>query len=195
MDSARQLCFQIQPAQEPSVKKDAASLLLLVRRDFLRGAGLIAAGLALPRGVLAGSHSATAAREAAQRSPLIYVSPLKSNGLESRCHGEVWFVPDGADLLVVTNPRNFRATCIGKGLSRARIWVGDFGLWKKSEGAFRQGPSFVAMASLEEEPAVHTRALEAFGKKYADEWDKWGPRFSKGLASGERVLIRYSAAR
>ena len=34
-------------------------------------------------------------------------------------------------------------------------------------------------------------ALAAFGAKYPDEWDKWEPRFRKGLADGSRVLIRY----
>ncbi len=35
-------------------------------------------------------------------------------------------------------------------------------------------------------------SLQKFGAKYPAEWAKWGPRFTKGLASGERVLIRYT---
>ena len=99
---------------------------------------------------------------------------------------------DGDDLLVVTSPERWRAACISKGLDQARLWVGDFGMWKESKGGFRSAPGYDAKASLEADHAVHARALAAFGKKYPDEWDKWGPRFAKGLASGERVLIRYA---
>ena len=173
----------------------------LSRRSFVSAAGALAVGLLLPRSGWANSPAESSASTSAssgkalaasRTSPLIYVSPLKANGLESHCHGEVWFVADDEDLLVVTNPERWRAACLGKGLDRARIWVGDHGLWKKSGGAFRKAPSYVARGSIDADPAVHARALEAFGKKYADEWGKWGPRFQKGLASGERVLIRYS---
>lgn len=160
------------------------------RRDFLAGATVLTVGLVLP-GHVAADASATAIAAAA-KSPLIYISPLGTDGSESRCHAEVWFVPDGNDLLVVTSPERWRAACISKGLDRARIWVGDFGVWKES--SFRQGPSYVAQASLDTNRGVHARALETFGKKYPDEWDKWGPRFEKGLASGDRVLIRYAPA-
>jgi hypothetical protein len=161
------------------------------RREFMGGAVLLLAGLTLPGRVLAKSAAADPLAAAAT-SPLIYISPMKSNGLESRCHAEVWFVKDDRDLLVVTSPDRWRAACIGKGLDQARIWVGDFGVWKKSEGAYREAPNYLAKASIDGDPAVHARVLEIFGSKYPDEWDKWGPRFSEGLASGERVLIRYT---
>ena len=34
---------------------------------------------------------------ALKQSPFVYVSPLKSTGGESRCHGEVWYFEDGGD--------------------------------------------------------------------------------------------------
>ncbi len=170
----------------------------LSRRKFLGSAAVLTAGLVLPVRAFSDATSDAAtlsqALKAAKTSPLIYVSPLKKDGLESRCHGEVWFVAAGNDLLVVTNPERWRAACIGAGLDRARIWVGDFGLWKKSGGEFRKAPSYVATAKLDGDPASQKQALEAFGKKYPDEWDKWGPRFRDGLASGERVMIRYTPA-
>lgn len=164
-------------------------MIELSRRSFLRGSAILSAGLVLPLRAYADSHAAL--KDAVTKSPLVYISPLKSDGSESACHGEVWFVADGDDVLVVTNPERWRAACITKGLDQARLWVGDFGLWKKSDGAFRGAPSYVATASLDADTAAHARALTAFGKKYPDEWEKWGPRFKKGLASGERVLIRY----
>ena len=100
---------------------------------------------------------------------------------------------DGDDLLVVTPPDRWRAAAISKGLDEARIWVGDFGVWTRAEGRYRDAPSFVARASIEAEQAAHAEALASFGRKYSDGWSKWGPRFKDGLASGKRVLLRYSS--
>lgn len=161
------------------------------RRTFLE-AGLIAgAGLVLPLRAFAWDQP-TALAKAIEESPLVYVSPLLANGDESKCHGEVWFVAEEGEMLVVTNPERWRAAAIGQGLGTARMWVGDFGLWKKSKGRYRQAPGCVATARLEPDPKAHERALKLFGEKYTSVWDSWGPRFKGGLASGERVLIRYT---
>ncbi len=174
---------------------------VLSRRDFLGASMSVAvASLAWPGAALAESPAVPAAGDRsaalaeARTSPLVYVSPLKKNGEESACHGEVWFVKEGDDLLVVTDAERWRASCIRSGLDRARLWVGDHGVWTQSKGAFRSSPSYDARASIDTDRAAHARALESFGKKYADSWDKWGPRFAKGLASGDRVLIRYTPA-
>ena len=160
------------------------------RRSFLRSSAILSTGLLLPLRAFGDTHAKL--KDALTGSPLVYISPLKSDGKESRCHGEVWFVTDGDDVLVVTSPQRWRAACVTQGLDRARIWVGDFGPWKQSKGAFRDAPHYVAQASLETDPSAHTRALAAFGKKYPDAWGEWGPRFTRGLASGERVLVRYT---
>jgi hypothetical protein len=150
--------------------------------------------LLLPRGRL-GSEEAfalpDATRAALEKSPLIYLSPLKTDGTESTCHGEVWFVQDGEDLLVVTAADRWRARAVGRGLDRARIWVGDFGRWKWSLGRYKKAPNFLVKGRFDADASVAERALEAFGAKYPDEWDKWEPRFREGLADGSRVLIRY----
>jgi len=130
-------------------------------------------------------------RAALDESPLIYLSPLRSDGTESTCHGEVWYVQDGAELLVVTAADRWKALAVRRGLDRARIWVGDFGRWKKSDGRYKTGPTFLARARFDEDDSVIESALADFGKKYPDEWNKWEPRFRKGLADGSRVLIRY----
>jgi hypothetical protein len=152
------------------------------------------AALFLPRGMLRADEAFTlpdATRAALGESPLIYLSPLRSNGAESTCHGEVWFVQDGAELLVVTASDRWKALAVDRGLDRARIWVGDFGQWKKSDGRFKTGPTFLTKARFDAEDPVIEAALTAFGAKYPEEWDKWEPRFRKGLADGSRVLIRY----
>ncbi len=165
----------------------------LTRRRFLEatGAGLVLAAGAptlfrADTGALGEAH-----RKALAASQLVYVSPLKKDGAESTCHGEVWFVSDGDDVLVVTDATRWKATSIQKGLGRARLWIGDHGVWTKSD-AFKQSPSFDAAASFESQG--HPAALEKFGTRYPDGWDKWGPRFKDGLADGSRVLIRYRPA-
>ncbi len=159
------------------------------RREFLVVGGALLGGALLP-----GPIWAKSAARAARVSPLIYVSPLRSDGSESRCHGEVWFVAAGEDLLVVTASDRWRARAIEAGLARARVWVGDHGVWTTSEGAFRQSPSVDVEGSFEQDAARQTKVLEAFGTKYAAQWESWGPRFRKGLADGSRVLIRYRTA-
>jgi hypothetical protein len=166
----------------------------LSRRSFLGVAAASGAALLLPPGSLRADEAFAlpdATRAALQKSPLIYLSPLRSDGAESTCHGEVWYVQDGAELLVVTATDRWKTRALRRGLDRARIWVGDFGQWKKSDGRFKTGPSFLAKARFDAEESVLETALAAFGVKYPDEWDKWEPRFRKGLADGSRVLIRY----
>ena len=156
------------------------------RRRFLEAtAATLALGALAPRQLFAGHHE-----QAEKESSLVYVSPLRKDGAESTCHGEVWFVKDGNDLLVVTAADRWRAQAIAKGLDRARLWVGEHGVWKNSNGAFRSSPMHDATARIDAD--AHQKALEAFGSKYSKEWGKWGPRFKDGLADGSRVLIRYS---
>lgn len=165
--------------------------MLLSRREILiAGAGaLLIPGLAraLP-GALEG-----AARTALAASPLIYVSALTRDGAESRCHAEVWFAKDADTALVVTGADRWRAVAIGKGLTRARVWVGDHGVWATGKNEkFRSAPSFLADATIERAPAQHDHALVLLGSKYTKEWGSWGPRFKNGLADASRVLIRYT---
>jgi hypothetical protein len=166
----------------------------LSRRSFLGVAAASGAALLLPPGGLRADEAFAlpeATRAALQKSSLIYLSPLRSDGAESTCHGEVWYVQDGAELLVVTATDRCKTLALRRGLERARIVVGYFGQWKKSDRRFKTGPSFLAKARFDAEESVIETALAAFGAKYPDEWDKWEPRFRKGLADGSRVLIRY----
>jgi hypothetical protein len=165
----------------------------LTRRELLIAGAVMAC---LPRSARAeGSALPPAARDALGTSPLVYVSPLKRDGSESHCHAEVWFAGDGDSALVVTSAQAWRAQAIGKGLGRARLWVGDHGVWDPSlkTRPFQAAPSFLAEASFEKSQAAHDHALALFGSKYTRDWGSWGPRFKNGLADGSRVLIRYRA--
>ena len=165
----------------------------LDRRQFLGRAALAVGALVLPpRLARADSEPLSeAARAALGESPLVYISPLRKDGSESTCHGEVWFVTDGDDVFLCTGAEGWRSRAVKRGLTRARLWVGDHGVWTRAGGKFRESPSYDATASFAAETEVREKALEAFGKKYPDEWGKWGPRFRNGLADGSRVLIRY----
>ena len=163
----------------------------------MRGAAALSGVVLLPAN-LARSREAEfrvskAARAAIETSTLIYITPIKSDGKESSCHAEVWFCKDGSDLLVVTKRELWRSRAIERGLDRARIWVGDYGVWKSSHGAFRSAPSFLAQAEhISSDAKAVARTLKAMGAKYADEgWSTYGPRFKEGLGDGSRVLLRY----
>lgn len=132
--------------------------------------------------------------EGLSSSDLVYLTPIRSNGQESRCQAEVWFVYDGADIFVCTGSESWRALAPALGLTSTRIWVGDLGRWQKTEGNYRSLPSMMAQASFEPDQQEHKRVLALFGDKYPLSWLVYGPRFRKGLADGSRTLIKYRPA-
>ncbi len=129
------------------------------------------------------------------RSPFVYVSPLRSDGGESRCHAELWFGwIDGAVVVTVASDR-WKARAIASGLDRARIWVGDHGRWKRWTGgvneAFRAAPHFEARGERVEDAALLERLLALYERKYPSEIDRWREPMRAGNADGSRVLLRY----
>jgi len=127
----------------------------------------------------------------------VYVSPLRADGRESACHGEVWFGwLDGA-VVVITGSERWKARALARGLDRARIWVGDHGTWKGLIGAneeFRKAPAFEARAAIAKDAQLLDRLLATFERKYPEEIGRWRDKMRKGFADGSRVLIRYTPA-
>ncbi|MEM9622292.1 MAG: hypothetical protein AAF993_11615 [Pseudomonadota bacterium] len=162
------------------------------RRQFVQKAGALTLAGALP--LYSWAQGAGKDNGKDKESPLIYLSTIKSNGALSKCQAEVWFVQDGADQYVVTARDAWRAQAVRQGLTRTQVWVGDVGQWQSAGGAYLELPSHFATASFSTDAAEHTRLLSIFGQKYSDEWGSWGPRFRNGLASGERVMLRYRPA-
>ncbi len=152
------------------------------RRNFLTYAATLPVVAMLP----------TLAR--AEDSPLIYLSPVKSDGALSACQAEVWFVADGKDFCVVTADDAWRSRAVQQGLTQAKVWIGDVGPWNNADGKWHNLPSVMTNVAVERDGAQHSRLLEIFGRKYSAEWGTWGPRFKKGLADGSRVMLRYSPA-
>ena len=167
---------------------------MATRRDLVVGLAIAPTIPLLVRTAFADEAEATPT-DKLETSPLVYLTPIKSNGEESRCKAEIWFSHHDGDVFVVTPPGAWRARAVGKGLTKARLWVGDFGVWTQSDGVFRDAPEFMATASIEADADVHAKVLAAMGEKYAQTgWGRWGQRFKDGLVDGSRVMIRYAIA-
>jgi len=165
---------------------------LIHRREFLLAA---LAGALAPRALARAAAAEPALDAALERSGFVYVSPLRADGQESTCHGEVWFGwLDGAVVLITARER-WKARAVLSGQDRARIWVGDHGTWKQLIGKsedFRRAPSFEARAAIAKDPALLERLLATFERKYPEEIGRWRERMRQGFADGSRVLIRYT---
>ncbi len=165
------------------------------RRQLLASLSAVFAGMIGNRSSLAKDieiSRADSLKKVLESSDLVYITPLRRNGEESHCHGEVWFVHEGADLYVVTATERWRAEAVRRGLHRARLWVGDYGTWTKAKEKYRQAPELEASVTIENDKQLTERLLERFGDKYPMGWIVYGRRFRKGLADGSRVLLRYS---
>ena len=159
---------------------------MFTRRQALIGATLVPV---LP--VFAQLESSVKAK--LTNSQLIYLTPIKSDGEESACKGEVWFLYDGeSDIYVVTQNEAWRANAIRQGLQSARIWVGEFGVWTRAGDSYRSAPELMLSGEVVTDPEVHVNVLKKMGGKYTAEWDAWGPRFRDGLADNSRVMLHYT---
>ncbi|MEM9173970.1 MAG: hypothetical protein AAGC67_01960 [Myxococcota bacterium] len=171
----------------------------LTRRRFNRALAWSALGSATfgltPRGVVAAEPGPVPAK-LLEESPFVYVSPLRRDGAESTCHAELWYAwLDDAVVVIVSSDR-WKATALARGLDRARIWVGDHGLWKTWYGGrnedFRRAPNFVGKGEAVKEGALLERLLARYEVKYPDEIADWRDRMRNGFADGSRTLIRYT---
>ncbi|MGH0036216.1 MAG: hypothetical protein ACQGVK_14415 [Myxococcota bacterium] len=171
---------------------------MLDRREFIRG---LAAGAILtaagPRRIWAAQEPSLpdATRSALESSPYVYVSPLRSDGQESRCHAEVWYAwIDGAVVMTVSTD-GWKSQAVARGLDRARIWVGDHGRLKglnSRSTAFRKAPHFDARAERTWDPALLDELLKRYDTKYPEEIGRWRDRMRQGNSDRTRVMIRYS---
>jgi len=165
------------------------------RRQFIaRTIAWVAGSLTAP---LLGARAAIAARPLRallETSKFVYVSPLRADGSESKCHAEVWYAwLDDAVVMTVASDR-WKARAIERGLGKARIWVGDHGRsssWISNDESFREAPSFEAEGEKLRDEALLDRLLTAYEQKYPGEFDRWRDRMRQGHADGSRVLVRY----
>ena len=156
------------------------------RRDFLYGT------LVVPILPAFATEPAAGISAVLRESELVYLSPIKSNGDESSCQGEVWYVYLDTAIYVVTQSSAWRVEAIEKNLAKTRMWVGNVGMWKNSEGKYKTLPRISAFGSVVENGQVWDEISPIFAKKYHREWSTWGPRFRQGLESGSRTLLKYT---
>lgn len=179
--------------------RDLAFARGIDRRTFLGGAAL---ALLAPGRAFAEERSSTSPRigavatEVIEKSPFAYISPLKKDGSESTCHGEVWFAWIDGAVVVNTRRGTWKVKALGKGLDRARVWIGDYGRWKPRlvgdpSEAFRNGATFDAKARFETDRKVLDQLIAIYEKKYAGDFDQWREDMQTGFFSGARKLIRY----
>ncbi|MCR9279492.1 MAG: hypothetical protein NXH85_16160 [Pseudomonadaceae bacterium] len=165
---------------------------MLNRRQLLAAAAVLPASSA----ILSGSRAAYAAdiAEGLLDSDLVYLSPIQSSGALSSCQAEVWFQYHDGAVYVVTSDKAWRARAVSSGLTQARMWVGDVGVWTDSDGKYVNLPSTDVSGALIDDEAQIKAVLKKMGRKYPASWLVWGPRFRKGLADGSRVMLRYDLA-
>ncbi|MDA1300515.1 MAG: twin-arginine translocation signal domain-containing protein [Proteobacteria bacterium] len=161
---------------------------MLTRRQLLKASGVGIAATGLP---FLSRAAAIVVPGLLAETDLIYLSPIKSNGKESRCQAEIWFAHSGSDMYVCTSSDAWRTRAIASGLTRARVWIGDVGNWQSANGKYLALPSIVATGEIISDKAIEAQALDLFGDKYPLQWVLWGPRFRKGLEDGSRTMIRY----
>jgi hypothetical protein len=188
MSAKRRTARASEPWQDESRRAPAR----LTRRELIQLGFGAAAALAWPARARAAAPGAEVVA-LLEKSGFVYVSPLLASGAESRCHGEVWFGWLDGGVVLITSKQAWKARALERGLDRARIWVGDHGRVGRVLGrdAFRAAPSFEARARRETDAAVLDRLMPVYREKYPDEFESWEPRFRSGVASGERILIRY----
>lgn len=172
---------------------------LIDRRVFLGGAFASLATLFVGRPLPALARTSLPVsdelRAKLDDSPYVYVSPLRRGGAESTCHGEVWYSWIDGSVVLITSKKSWKARSLGLGLDRARIWVGDYGRWKRIIGRnedFRAGPSFEARSSVSRDAKLLERLLTSFEVKYPDEIASWRDKMRSGFHDGTRLLIRYT---
>ncbi len=160
---------------------------MMKRRDLLQYGAFGTIASALPGISFAEADEAT---RGLLDSDLIYLSPIRSDGSLSSCQAEIWFVTLGTSVFVCTRSDSWRVQAVRQGLTSTHFWVGDRGIWKRNN--YQSLPTMRMEGDVETNDESLEAALEAFGRKYAGEWGKWGPRFRKGLADGSRTMLRYA---
>ena len=183
------------PTIETTIRESATRPVR--RRLFLAGAAtaLLTPWSAWARGPAPGIPDAT--KKALEQSPFVYVSPLRTDGTESTCHGEVWYGWFEGSVFLTAASDTWKVRAVGRGLTNARIWVGDYGRWKKVLGrnnAFLEGPSFDATVAASDDRDHVARLLAELARKYPKEFPGWKDRMETGHRDGSRVLLRYTPA-
>lgn len=133
--------------------------------------------------------SETEIPEELETAKLIYLTPIKTDGEESKCQGEVWFVYLDSRLYVTTATDAWRAEAIRKDLKDARIWIGDYGVWTRAEEKYKEGPELMLEGSIFDDEDKLPEILEAFTEKYGT--GRYPRVFKEEIEEEKRVVLEY----
>lgn len=153
---------------------------LSLRRVLRPVIALIALAVVVTADASGAGEVPAAAREQLTTAKYVYISSTRKDGSLSK-PAEIWFMSDNGAVYVGTLPTSWRARRIKAGRPQAKISVGK-----------PDGPSFTATGAVVKDPALETRMLETYAKKYPDGWPKYEQKFRSGFADGSRILIKYT---
>ncbi len=185
---------------KPSLNTTRRSFLgflsgVALRTTITTAAAWLGLGAPARRAEASNPRSTALSKAHLDHSEFAYISPLRSDGEESSCHAELWYAWIDDCVVVIVASDCWKARALGRGLDRARVWVGDHERWKNWLGSrndsFREAPHFDAQVEMIEDAAMIERLLAAYELKYPDEIDSWRDRMRSGFADGSRVLLRY----
>lgn len=166
---------------------------MVTRRKVLAAGGGATLGTFLFHAPSSAAEPTLAA--ALERSRLVYISPIRSDGKESRCHSEVLFVADGDDVYICSREAAWRTRAVlDHGLNKARLWVGEVGRWQAGNRDYASLPSMDATVTHISKPEEHARILAMFVQKYPERFNDERNVFRDGLKDGTWVMFRYASA-
>ena len=110
----------------------------------------------------------------------VYVQSERKSGALGK-PAEIWFYYDGKAVYVGTSPTSWRVRRIKAGRRRAHVAVGKV-----------DGPAFDATGEIAHDPAIESKLMDEYAKKYAEGWARFADKFREGFKSGDRVLVRYT---
>ncbi|HYB92428.1 MAG TPA: hypothetical protein VEC38_15430 [Candidatus Binataceae bacterium] len=88
------------------------------------------------------------------KSSLIYIATVRKDGNQSK-PAPVWFITTkDNEVLIETSPKSWKARRIKRG-SPAIIWIGSM-----------QGPAFIGKAEIAADPAIQSRIVDEYPRKY-----------------------------
>jgi hypothetical protein len=151
-----------------------------MNRERLIGWRWIVVVSVLTVGGALGAELPKALREQLDSSKYVYIATQRQGGAFGK-PSEIWFLHHQGLVWVVSPHSTWRVRRIKAGRPKARIAVGT-----------ADGPSFEAVGSLAEDPAVQEVIFSTYAKKYPDGWPTYESRFRQGLKDGSRALIRYT---
>ncbi|MYD46094.1 MAG: hypothetical protein F4W92_07060 [Gammaproteobacteria bacterium] len=133
--------------------------------------------------------SETEIPEELKTAKLIYLTPIKTDGEESKCQGEVWYVYLDSKIYVTTATDAWRAEAIRKDLPDARIWIGDYGVWTSAKEKYKEGPELMIEGAIFDDEDKLPEILKAFTDKYGT--GRYPRVFKEEIEEEKRVVLEY----